>query len=43
MQSILYNYGKGFYNETVFFVLLSTLIFSALVKGILKVYFNRKV
>ena len=34
---------SGFYNETVFFVLLSTLMFSALVKGILKVYFNRKI
>ena len=34
---------SGFYNEIVFFVLLSTLMFSALVKGILKVYFNRKV
>lgn len=33
----------GFYSEIVFFVLLSTLIFSALVKGILKVYFNRKI
>ena len=34
---------SGFYNEIVFFVLLSTLMFSALVKGILKVYFNRTV
>jgi hypothetical protein len=32
----------GIFNETVFFTLVATLFFIALVKGILKVYYNRK-
>lgn len=35
--------GAGFFNNTVFFAFLGALIFSALVKGTLKLYFNRKI
>ncbi len=35
--------GAGFFNETVFFTLLASLLLTAFVKGILKIYFIRKV
>ena len=34
--------ASGFFNETIYLTLLCTLLFCALVKGILKFYFNKK-
>lgn len=33
----------GFFNEIVFFTVLAALLFAVLVKGVLKVYYNKKV
>ena len=34
--------AAGYYNQTVFFTLLGALLFSALVKAVLKAYYTRK-